>query len=125
MKFRFGKCLVLPAIPHGGGEVERPYKMSCETLNVNARKCSETLCVLCISVSRHFEQEKAFCRAKSFSFFHIFLFAVKEKMVASNGAKLYSKMIFHLLKHKKCIIFNCRNNNLQICYLSQRRNENN
>ena len=77
MKFRFGKCLVRPAIPQGGGEVERHYKMPCETPNANARKCSETLCVLCLSVSRRVEQEKAFCRAKGFSFFHIFLLALK------------------------------------------------
>ena len=77
MKFRFGKCLVRPAISHGMGEVERHYKMPCETLNANARKCSQTLCVLCISVSRRVEQEKAFCRAKSFFFFPYFSFGLK------------------------------------------------
>jgi len=79
VKFRFGICLVQPAIPQGGGEVERPYKMPCETVNANARKCSETLCVLCISVSRPVEQEKAFCRAKGFFFFPYFSFGRKSK----------------------------------------------
>ena len=74
MKFHFGKCLVRPAIPQGGTPLQNALRgANCE------RPETQPDATRPLRFSEQMRQAGYFVGRKAFSFFHIFLLALKEK----------------------------------------------